>query len=157
MQVRKMMDLNTRFERSLIILPPEIDEDAFYEGCALLDSTLGSISYDDEIDQSTRDIYSSLLRLSEENNLSKGASVSKIKLTRISTFSAVAQVLGKAEESPGKKGAEKTHEQKLAEFYALYPHIREVESRLGDLQHTPERNFFFGKNEAGKLVKVPVD
>ena len=33
MQVRKMMDLNTRFERSRIVLPPEIDEDAFYESC----------------------------------------------------------------------------------------------------------------------------
>jgi len=157
MQVRKLMDLNTRFERSRIVLPPEVDEDAFYEGCALLDSTLGSISYDDEIDQSTRDIYSALLRISEENNLSKGASVSKIKLTRISTFNAIAQVLGKAEESPGKKGAEKTHEQKLAEFYALYPHIREAEAKLGAFQYTPERNFFFGKGETGEIVKFPVD
>ena len=104
-------------------------------------------SYDDEIDQSSSDIYSSFLRLSEENNLSKGTFV--FKLTLISTSNAIAQVLGNAEESPVKKGAEKTHP-------CAVPHIREVESRLGALQHTPERSFF-GKNEAEEVVKMPVD
>lgn len=48
-----MMNLVTKFESTRLIPQPEIDPDEFYAGCYLLESTLGEITYDDELDDTT--------------------------------------------------------------------------------------------------------
>ena len=47
------MNLVTKFESTRLIPQPEVDPDEFYAGCYLLESTLGEITYDDELDDTT--------------------------------------------------------------------------------------------------------
>lgn len=143
---------------SRMIFPAKLEdqEDSFYEGCSLLESTLGEISYHDEIDPDTESIYVLLLKYIEETAL-KGASDTKQKIIKISTFNAIAQVLGKAEESSNKRAAEKNAEQKFAEFFKLYPHITEIEALLGKLQYGQDQYYYYARNEQGILEKQLMD
>lgn len=153
---RQLMDLGTPFENMRILAPDEEENDSFYEGCSLLESTLGEISYHDEVDDGTNSIYELMLRYLRETLLPEGATKTKQRIPRITRFNAIAQVIGKSDESP-KRGGEKTHEQKLVEFYKLYPHIGECEARLGELQLTAEHTYYYEPDENGTVAKCEVD
>mmetsp|Transcript_3549 Transcript_3549/g.3318 ORF Transcript_3549/g.3318 Transcript_3549/m.3318 type:complete len:404 (+) Transcript_3549:360-1571(+) len=152
------MNLVTNFESTRMIFQEKLpeQEDSFYEGCSLLESTLGEISYHDEIDYDTEAIYELLLKYIDECAL-KGASESKQKIIKISTFAAIAQVLGKVEESSNKRVGEKSAEQKITEFYKLYPHIGEIEAQLGKLQFSQDHYYYYARNDQGVLEKLPLD
>lgn len=156
-KVRSLMSMITKFEQSRWVAPEPIDEDAFYEGCRLLDSTVGEVKFDDESDEITRTLLETLILNNEEVRLPNGASLPKTKILRVSTFAAIAQVLGKVVEGQGKKTGEKTAEQKLLEFFNLYPHIKEKDTALGPLQISPENAYMFGPDEEGKIVKLPLE
>lgn len=90
MKIRTMMNLVTKFESTRLLEEPEIDEDAFYEGCYLLESTLGEIIYDDELDPNTLEFRETIIRISAELVFPHGVSQPKSRITKISTFDAIA-------------------------------------------------------------------
>jgi hypothetical protein len=155
--IRKMMNLVTKFESTRLLLTGDENDEAFYEGCSLLESTLGEIFYDDELDDSTRDMLALLKKVNEEIYLPKGASQSKLRILRISNFDAIAQVLGKVEETATKQRGEKTNEQKLTEFFRLYPHFKDIEAKLGEFKFPPDKLYYLGRNEEAKVAKLPID
>ena len=156
-KIREMMNLVTDFEKTRLVPPVNNDdeEDPFYAGCSLLESTVGEVPYHDEIDDETNSIYELMLRYITETAM-KGVSETKQRITKISTFNAIAQVLGKAEET-GKRGGEKTQDQKYTEFFKLYPHIATVETRIGKLSALPEQGYYYERNEEGRVEKLPID
>lgn len=158
LKIRKTLNLITRFEETRLVPPPNLDdeEDPFYAGCNLLESTVGEVLYHDEVDEETNSIYELNLKYISETAM-KGASETKQRIVKISTFNAIAQVLGKAEEVSNKRAAEKTTETKLIEFLKLYPHIQAVEGRLGRVTSVADQAYMYEKNELGKVEKVPLD
>lgn len=158
LKIRQIMNLVTDFEKTRLVPPPNLDdeEEPFYAGCNLLESTVGEVLYHDEIDDDTTSIFELMIKYISEVAM-KGASESKQRITKISTFNAIAQVLGKTEDVGSKRVGEKTSEQKLTEFFKLYPHINAVEGRLGRLTTTSDQGYFFEKNDQGKIEKQPLD
>jgi hypothetical protein len=156
-KVRELMPMLTKFESTRWVPPVPVDEDAFYEGCRLLDSTVGEVRFDDETDEVTRTLLETLILNNEETRLPNGASLPKTKIPRVSTFAAIAQVLGKAVEGQAKKGGEKTAEQKLLEFFSLYPHIKDKDAMLGPLSINPDHAYMFGPDEEGRITKLPLE
>jgi len=157
LKLLNFMNLVTNFEHTRLLPPEEVDEDAFYQGCELLESTLGEISYHDEVDEETKSIYELMCRYDEETHLPNGASQTKQKLPKISTFEAIASVLGVQEDSPSKKVGEKTSEQKLTEFLKLYPHLSQIDAKLGKLDIKPEQNYYYEAGENGQVEKQEID
>lgn len=152
------MNLVTDFEKTRLVPLKNLDdeEDPFYAGCSLLESTVGEVVVHDEIDDETNSVYELMIRYISEVAM-KGASESKQRIVKISTFNAIAQVLGKTEDSAGKRTGEKTFEQKLAEFFKLYPHITQIDNKLGRLTLNSDKEYYFERNEFGVIEKLPLD
>ena len=157
LKIRKNMDLVTDFERTRLVPPKNLDdeEDPFYAGCTLLESTVGEVLYHDEIDDDTGSIYELLIKYIAEVAM-KGASETKQRIIKISTFNAIAQVLGKSDDA-NKRGGEKTSEQKLTEFHKLYPHINAIENKIGKLTNLPDPLYYYERDETGAIVKISQD
>ena len=158
LKIRETMNLVTDFEKNRLVPPPNLDdeEDPFYAGCTLLESTVGEVPYHDEIDDHTSSIFEMMLKYIAETSM-KGASETKQRIARISTFNEIAQVLGKAEDAASKRGGERTTEQKLTEFYKLYPQITAIESRFGRVTAMPDQGSYFERNEQGEIENKPLD
>lgn len=95
----------------------------------------------------TKMLFEEMTKLRSETDLSKGASKPKQKVIKITTFAGIPAALGKVEEQTGKQRGEKTNEQRLSEFYALFPHIKEIEAQLGPFNYATERSYYFERNE----------
>lgn len=158
LKIRQTMNLVTDFEKNRLVPPPDLDdeEDPFYAGCTLLESTVGEVLYHDEIDNETSSIFELIMKYIGETVM-KGASETKQRITKISTFNAIAQVLGKPEDAASKRAGERTNEQKLSEFNKLYPHIAALEARLGKVLQMPEPGYFYERNEEGVIENKPLD
>mmetsp|Transcript_13562 Transcript_13562/g.25582 ORF Transcript_13562/g.25582 Transcript_13562/m.25582 type:complete len:522 (-) Transcript_13562:2647-4212(-) len=156
-KIKNLIPMITKYEQTRWVPPEPIDEDAFYEGCRLLDSTVGEVKFDDETDEVTRTLLETLIMNNDEVRIPSGASLPKNKIPRVSTFAAMAQVLGKVVEGQVKKAGEKTPEQKLLEFYSLYPHIKEKDVMIGPYQITSESAYMVGPDEEGNIVRLPLD
>ena len=158
LKLRQTINLITRFEETRLVPPVNNDdeEDPFYAGCTLLESTVGEVLVHDEVDDETISIYELVLKYLSETSI-KGASETKQRIVKISNFNAIAQVLGKQEEVSNKRAAEKTTETKLLEFFKLYPHIQAIEARLGRITVAADQGYMYEKNEFGKVEKVPLD
>ena len=157
MSVRGMVNMLTKFESTRIIHEEIEDDEKFYAACDLLESQMDEQDPDEEIDVDTKALFEEMAKLSAETNISKGAAKPKQKVDKIDTFAAIAGVLGKVEESTGKQRGEKTTEQRLSEFYALFPHIKEIEGTLGPFNFATERSYYFERNEYNQIQKLPID
>jgi hypothetical protein len=158
LKIRQMMNLVTDFEKTRLVPPKNLDdeEDPFYAGCTLLESTVGEIPYHDEIDDETSSVFELMIRYISEVSM-KGVSETKQRVTKISTFNAIAQVLGKAEDSANKKNITKTPEQHFLDFFKLYPHINAIESKLGKVKNLGDQAYYLERNEYGEIERFPLD
>ena len=151
-----MMNFMTNFESTRIVSTADDADERFYGCCELLEPQI-DVEQHEDMDQDTYDLIQKLKDVTAETSKKNGATAEKKNVAvPINTFNEIAVVLGMQELVVQKK-VEKTAEQKLSEFYVLYPGIKEVDTTFGPFTFSEEHLYYFERNESGRIEKLPFD